>query len=291
MLKWLLVTVVLLLALLSIYWFIPAEIKIVQITPVNCPAPAAHRAMSRDSTLLGKNFRIVKVLSNTLEVQSHYDDLLLNSIIIPLPLPHDSCAVQWTCNISSTLNPFTRIKRYRQAVAVKNNMDAVLKNFRTWSEQKEKLYGIPLKETIFTDTTLIATKTTMANYPGVKEVYALLNLLKQYASHLQAKQTSYPLLAVTPLVDSFQVMTALPVDKPLPDKGAFFKRKIPLNKFLFTTVQGGDSAVQYSFKQLQFYISDHRKTVMAVPFQTLVTDRNVEPDSSKWITHIYVPVF
>jgi hypothetical protein len=30
---------------------------------------------------------------------------------------------------------------------------------------------------------------------------------------------------------------------------------------------------------------------MAIPFQLLVTDRSTESDTSKWVTHIYVPVF
>jgi predicted transcriptional regulator YdeE len=286
--KWLLVTSILLLALGSIYWFIPAELKIVQITPVHCPAPAAYRAMAEDDTLLGNQVRIIKKLHNTLEVQIGH----INSTINLVPLPHDSCAIQWTCHLNSGINPITRIKRYRQAVTIKNNMDSILNSFRTWAEQKDKLYGIPLQEKTFTDTTLIATKTTTTIYPGVKEIYSLIHSLKNYSAGFQAKQTSYPLLNITPLANGgYQVLAALPVDKTLPDKGAFFKRKIPLNKFLFTTVQGSDAAVQHTFKQLQLYISDHRKTVMAVPFQVLVTDRSVERDSSKWITHIYVPVF
>jgi hypothetical protein len=29
---------------------------------------------------------------------------------------------------------------------------------------------------------------------------------------------------------------------------------------------------------------------MAIPFQSLVTDRSKQPDTTKWITNIYTPV-
>jgi hypothetical protein len=30
---------------------------------------------------------------------------------------------------------------------------------------------------------------------------------------------------------------------------------------------------------------------MAIPYQSLVTDRMKEPDTMKWLTRLYVPVF
>lgn len=284
--KWLLVTIVLLLALGSIYWFIPAQLKIVQITPVHCPSPAAYRAIAAKDSL--GRARIVKKLLNTFEVQ--IGDI--GSTINVLPLPNDSCALQWTSEIDAGASPITRIKRYNQAVAIKKNMAAILADFKLWAEQINNLYGIKLRERAFGDTTLIATKTNTAVYPGVNDIYSLINNLKQYSAGFQAKPTSHPLLNITPLAKGgYQVMTAIPVDKPLPEQGAFFKRKIPLNKFLFVEVQGGDSTVQRSLRQLQLYINDHRKTVMALPFLALVTDRSQVPDTSEWITHIYLPVF
>jgi hypothetical protein len=37
-------------------------------------------------------------------------------------------------------------------------------------------------------------------------------------------------------------------------------------------------------------MSDYQQTAMAIPFESLVTDRSREPDTLKWITNIYVPV-
>ena len=171
-------------------------------------------------------------------------------------------------------------------------MAAVSNAFRAFAEKKENLYGISISETSFKDTLLIATKATLTAYPGVRDVYKQVQALKKYAAEQQAQQAGYPMLNITPL-DSpgYQIMVALPVDKRLPDKGPFFQRNMIPGKFLFTAIQGGPFTIQQTFKQLQLYVDDFRRTAMAIPFQMLVTDRNAEPDTSKWVTHIYVPVF
>jgi hypothetical protein len=43
--------------------------------------------------------------------------------------------------------------------------------------------------------------------------------------------------------------------------------------------------------QMKNYISDYQRTVMAIPFQSLVTDRRKEADTTKWLTKLYFPIF
>jgi len=146
--KWLLVPVVLLLAVISIYWFIPSQLTVVQITHVHCPATAAFRSLthqeawrkwwpSKDTaghTLQygGSQLQVSKTLLNTFEIQIQHAGLTINSTMNLLPLPADSMAIQWKCMIPSGMNPFTRIQRYRQAIAVKNNMAAVSNALRAF---------------------------------------------------------------------------------------------------------------------------------------------------------------
>jgi hypothetical protein len=59
---------------------------------------------------------------------------------------------------------------------------------------------------------------------------------------------------------------------------------------LVTEVKGGQIEVNKASVQLLNYISDYNRTAPAIPFESLVTDRRKEPDSSKWITRIYYPV-
>ena len=51
-----------------------------------------------------------------------------------------------------------------------------------------------------------------------------------------------------------------------------------------------ESEIQKAYDQIQHYISDHNRVAPAISFESLVTDRRQEPDSSKWVTRIYYPV-
>jgi hypothetical protein len=287
--------------------FIPSQLTVVQITPVHCPATAAFRSMSNkdawqiwwpskdttDHTLQygSSSYQLTKTLLNTFDIHIQHAGLTLNSTMNLLPLPTDSMAIKWSCKIPSGMNPFIRIKRYQQAIAVKNNMAAVSNAFRLFAEKKENLYGIAIRETSIKDTLLIAYKVKSPVYPNTTAIYTLVQSLKKYISDQQATQTGYPMVNITPLDSSaYQLMVAIPVNKRLPDQGPFFQRYLVPGKFLFTAIQGGPGTIQHTFKQLQLYVEDFRRTAMAIPFQLLVTDRSAEPDTSKWITHIYVPV-
>ena len=52
-------------------------------------------------------------------------------------------------------------------------------------------------------------------------------------------------------------------------------------------ITGGPHSVSVAFKAMDAYVGDYQKTIPAIPFQSLITDRSVEADTSKWITKIY----
>jgi hypothetical protein len=89
----------------------------------------------------------------------------------------------------------------------------------------------------------------------------------------------------------YQLMVALPINKEIPVSGRFFNTRIPLNRFWVTRVHGGDATVKEALHQFQLYVQDYHRTLMALPFQQLITDRSAEPDTTRWITDIYVPLF
>lgn len=307
--KWLLATVVVLIAAFaSIYLFIPARLEVVQITPVNCTTPGAYRHMTTPDKwkawwpgtrwsgnmlhFQNSAYVITKTLLNTLEIRILHDELPLNSTLQLFQTGGDSTRIQWSCSLTTGLNPFKRIQRYRQAIAIKNNMAAVLGFFRSFAQKKENIYGISFQEAVYRDSLLITTKTNLSAYPTVAAIYSQINALKNYSAAHQAKAAGKPIMNVTPLYPfGYQLMTALPVDRSVPASGPFFNQRIPLNRFLVSRVHGGDASVNQALHQIQLYIQDYRRTVMALPFQQLITDRSAEPDTTKWVTDIYVPLF
>ena len=307
--KWLLVPAfIIVAAFASIYLFIPARIDIVQITPVNCTLPGAYRNMataekwknwwpgsswhSNSFQFQEGSYAITKKLLNTLEIGIHHYKSSIKSTLHLLPAGGDSINIQWTCSYPTALNPITRIQRYRQAITLKSNMAAVLGHFKAFAEKKENIYGISIKETVFKDSFLISTKKYQASYPSVEDIYSLIDDLKKYSSEQQAKQTGIPIMNTTPLNPfGYQLMVALPINRSITANGRFFNQRIPLNRFWVTRVHGGDATVRGALQQFQLYIQDYHKTLMALPFQQLITDRSKEPDTTRWITDIYVPLF
>jgi hypothetical protein len=61
--------------------------------------------------------------------------------------------------------------------------------------------------------------------------------------------------------------------------------------FLAAQVLGGEGTVRNALTSMQDFISDNGKTSMAIPFSYLITNRMDEPDTSKWITQVYMPVY
>jgi hypothetical protein len=115
--------------------------------------------------------------------------------------------------------------------------------------------------------------------------------LKEYISINGAKETNSPMLNVIRDSSNFITMIAIPLNKSIPENGKFiFKRMVPGN-ILVTEVTGGNFTITEALQQMKIYINDNHLQSPAIPFESLVTDRSKEPDSSKWITRIYYPIY
>jgi hypothetical protein len=86
-------------------------------------------------------------------------------------------------------------------------------------------------------------------------------------------------------------MVGIPVNKVLNESGDIVLKRMVLGNILEAEVQGGTFRVNQAAKQLEHYVSDYKYSSPAIPFQQLVTNRLQEPDSSRWITRLYYPVF
>ena len=185
-----------------------------------------------------------------------------------------------------------RVRQYFTALRIKKGMSGTLNVLRPFVEDEKNTYKMSVGEASTKDTLLLVTKTFFPQYPGTAEIYQLLGKLRQYAARQGASEKGFPMANVTLVRDSgYQLMTALPIDRVLPGAGDIaFRRMVPA-KFLVAEVRGGDRTVRAALDHLNDYIADHQRTVMAIPFQTLVTDRMKEPDTTRWTTWLYCPVF
>jgi len=301
--------------LAGIYIFIPAKLEISKVNYALCNINAASRAVheshgwwkwwpgeedslqhskTTDSVWYvynGCTFHLNEKLYDAIDIQIKNKETTIESNIQLFKINSDSVAIVWKCSLPTGINPVTRIWKYGQAEHIQNNMAKILSRFTSFLDNKENIYGTNLQIVMSKDSTMVATKSISEEYPTTSEIYSLIDILKNYIKSNDAKENNFPMLNVRKLENSaFETMVAIPTNKHLSGNGKiFFSRFIPW-KVLTGEVHGGNAMVEKAMRGMKQYLSDYQIPTMAIPFESLVTDRSKETDTLKWITRIYTPV-
>jgi len=116
--------------------------------------------------------------------------------------------------------------------------------------------------------------------------------LRAYITANKVAEKGYPIYHINVLPDSsFELMAAIGVANVMNgDATHLFKRMVP-GSFLVATAVGDEQKIDYTNRQLQYFFDDNHNTSMAIDFCMMITDREKEKDSSKWVTDIYKPVY
>ena len=305
--------VVLAVATLAVYVFIPADIKFSNLVFIRANSQVLLRTLSSQSGWTNsfskrsspgvpytdkvhfnyKNdlYTVEKILMNTAQINISNEDHMVNTLINAIPVSNDSVAVEWAGDMQAGYNPISRIKYYNQAKSLKGNMESIMKSLKSYLEEKGMAYGLDIKEQQVVDTVLISTKHNYNSFPTTTEIYGLINDLKKYILQQGAKETNPPMLNIKNDSGYYRTMVAIPVDRELRETENFaFKRMVP-GKILVAEIHGGYNTAIQALKQMDLYLNDNHLSAPAIPFQSLVTDRSVEPDSTKWVTKIYYPIY
>lgn len=239
----------------------------------------------------GCSYKVSKFLYNALELNIVQEDLKINSIIHVMHQSRDSIAIFWNAAFTSSFNPFKRIEQYKKAVKVKSNMEVILSSLKSFSEKSENIYGFPITQIMSKDSTLITTRFTSHTYPSTSDIYRLVHELKAYAAGKGAKEINYPMLSVRKDTGNrFQTTIAISLNKKIEGNAGFFPQRFVPWKTLTAEVRGGPYSILKAFEEMRIYTEDYQRESMAIPFESMITDRSIEPDTSKWITLICQPV-
>lgn len=170
-------------------------------------------------------------------------------------------------------------------------MDSVLGAFRAYVLDNRNIYGVPFHRTMSNDSTLVTITRVEEGYPATDYIYARIDSLREYARANGARVINYPMLNVSQVEGGqYRVMIALSLDKTLPgNERIAIKRFVPW-KMIEGEVRGGVSDVRRAMRQLYHFRDDNRLSIMALPFESLVTDRRQERDSTQWITKVCAPI-
>jgi len=299
--------------LVSIYLFIPAKISFTKVIYVEANQNSvsryisdeskwskwlpgdtiSHKSEKRQVTYFYKNYSYVishKALEGTMILIKN-NSVAINSFLHFIAINRDSVAIEWKGLFPETNNPFKMIKNYLLATRVKNNISEILLFARKFLEDKKKLYGLNIIQEKVKDTILISTKTSFSSFPSTAAIYSLLTNLKKYIALNGATENNYPMLNISQDSSTFKTIVAISINKLIPENNKFIIKKMVPGKILVTEVTGGSYILKEALEKLQMYMDDNHLTSPAIYFESLVTDRLKEPDSSKWITRIYYPIY
>ena len=311
----LLVVLLVLICLASIYIFIPDRIMVSEVEEVESSErivakylnsnenrqkwwPSSGQILDStgfESSVLdyeGYKFDFRNPDYNFNEVLITNNSLKTNSIITWDLSTKNLIRIHWKVSIPASYNPVTRVFQYIRAHRLKSHMAFIMESFLKFIVNSKNVYGIHFEREIVQDTILATSNTISISYPKTSEVYNRINSIKKYLREQGANQVNPAMLNISKNEQgAFQLIIAVPINRIVPPvQGILINRMVPGN-ILVAQIKGGPQSVAKGFNQMNLYLKDFKLVSPAMPFQSLITDRVDEPDTSKWVTKIYYPIF
>ena len=299
---------ILLIAVIAcLYIFVPSKQEINFTETIQCKDDAASRILINGNlarwwpgTIENKNllkykdceYKINKITLAAIQLTTFKNSDSITGFLQVVSTGKDSTGLSWTSSSDNEGNPITKINQFYHFQSLKKNIQSLLKDLKKFFDHEENVYCMKIIQEKVKDSSLISTKKSFAQYPSTNEIYEMIDALKNYIKTKGGEQTNPPMLNVhVPGQNIYEAMVAIPVKRDLPSEGNFQVKKMVLGNILKGEIKGGYYTVRNAEKEMENYANDYKKTSPAIPFQSLVTDRRSEPDTSKWITALYYPVF
>jgi hypothetical protein len=309
--KW--VTIVIVLAallLISAYVFLPKKISSVTAEKISCninslnrfvvegnwpkwwPGTVLHDTLANKNIYAfnGYNYVITGRKYNSVLIQISQPDLIVDAAIFFLPIK-DSVQAEWRYSLETNSNPINKINLYRVTKNIDSNLREILEAMKSFLESNLKVYGLNIGEMQVKDTILVSAKFSATKYPVTPEIYKVIDSIKNYISAHNAIETNSPMVHTWQDSGLYKTTIAIPVNKVIPENNFFSMKRMVPGKILVAEVKGGDYTSTEGLRQLGLFVTDNGLSSPAIPFESLVTDRMSEPDTSKWITKLYYPIF
>jgi len=237
-------------------------------------------------------FKLNKVLYNALEININKGEKTDSSLLQFFAIQNDSIRMVWSTKISTGNNPFSKINAYFKSREIKSKMTAILNAIQQNARNLKNIYGVSIETETRPEQFLVSTKKEFSSIPSTQDIYKIINDIRTYIINTKGEVDSFPMVNILTLDSThFVAQVAVPIKNPIPGNATFSIKNMPnYAKFLVAEIKGGKGSIEFAQKSFKFFIADYQKTVMASPFQLLVTDRSKQTDSSKWITRIFYPI-
>jgi len=238
------------------------------------------------------NFYIDKMLYNACEINFEKDNKMYTGLMKIVSLKVDGTGVEFTTEIDAGTNPINRIANYFDARKIKKVFNDIVNALAQYTQSVKNVYGFDIRNEKVQMQYLLSASKLISHYPSTQDIYSLIEKIRAYIKTTDGAEEFHPMLNIEK-TDSmaYLVRVGLPVNKNLPEtKGISVKQMVKNGNILVTEVTGDSKTIELALKQMEKYISDYERSVIAIPFQSLETDRTKVTDSTKWVTKIFYPV-
>ena len=303
------IVLIIIILVTAIYILIPATLIVTSVSTINVTENAYRKfiidnaanwqkwwpSSTKNSGNLKYNqyqFKVINKNINVLEVAAINDQDTIYTKLILASLKTDTINVIWTTHFTTGNNPLRKVQTYQKAKEIKIYFTELLNSMKKFLENDEAIYSFKIEKTKVSDPLLLSSKFKTHNYPTTTEIYKVIKELKDQIVLKDIKETGNPMLHVRMLDSSnYETMVAIPINKEILFDNKFAIKKMILGNLLVTDVKGGVANIQKAYDALDTYILDHRLISPAMPYESLITNRILESDTSKWESKVYYPIF
>jgi hypothetical protein len=300
------------LSLVFVYAFIPEKLTISSASSFNANREGVYRFLINDSNwkkwwpgttsesnkeafvlrYKGYDFQIEQIFYDVIQLKLRDNKDSFGCLLKVVPYSIDSIGVELSSELNIGSNPFSRISGYFRAKKIKHAVDEIVFSLQKYTSDLKNIYGISITKEKVQYQHLISAKQSFSHYPTTEDVYAIVGKLRNYINKWVAKELFSPMLNIKRTDSTIYIaQVGIPVDKELPEEDNITSKwMMKGGNILAGDVRGGTKQIDEATKQFEIYIRDYQRSIIAIPFQMLITDRTKEPDSTKWITRIYYPV-
>jgi len=238
-------------------------------------------------------YKVERVLLNAFEIKTATDFLTVNSALRLTPDTKGQVTLTLATIISLPYNPIDRIKALFFSSRLKVSYGEILTKLSNYYTLEKNLYDLDIKESNVQVEYITTHAQTFSHDPTVHEIYSLIDQVKSYVKDQGGAETGFPMLHVSEIsTGQYFTQVGIPTNKKLDDfKTIKSKRMLKGGYILTALVIGNQQKISNAKKQMEFYKHDHNKVTAAIPYEYLITNRLEQPDSNKWITQLYFPIF
>jgi len=240
----------------------------------------------------GYDYSIKEILYHSFELTLSKDESSYNSLLKIIAFEKDSSGIEIGSELNSGSDPVSRIQNYFRAKKIKHGFDDLLAALKDHTKNVKDLYGYDIKNEKVEMQFLLSTSKVFSHYPTTEDIYSLVSIIREHIRKADGKEEFSPMLNIeTQDSINYYVRVGVPVNKKIPEKeNISLKQMVKNGNILVVEVRGDQKTINEAIKQIEKYITDYQRSIIAIPFQSLITDRLKEADSTKWITKIYYPV-